>query len=224
MTRLRFAIVLLAAAPALRAQGDAPPLQGRVDNGIYTAPTGSYRIPVPVEPELGGTIIDTENLTVFSDDYSTYITITALPMDAAQKWELEVRGLKSYLAYYFENSVLPEFKRVVPGTREEETGIFLSASLGGSLVTYALLPGGSMFTSKTPSVFRTAPPTAKRGYLIFVKDNFVYVISAEMAERALEGSAYAVSDREEDLLLRQRLLQIAGKMQFLIPPPAKAAP
>lgn len=218
MPRYLLALTLALAVTLAKADQNTPGLLGRVEDGVYTAPTGTYRIPVPVDGLLGGTINDWDNLTIFRDNYNIYITITAFPMDATQRWELEVQGLKGYLAYYFENKVLPQFKDALPGFRQNQTGLFLPEVMGGALIAYALLPGGSMFASEIPTIAPRDPPVAKRGYLIFIKDGFDYMISIELAERAIEGSAYNLKPEEEDLILRQRLLEVAGKMQFLTPP------
>jgi len=55
---------------------------------------------------------------------------------------------------------------------------------------------------------------AKRGNLLFVKNGHIFVISTELAERAIEGKAYKKTTVEEDDLLRQRLNDLVDKIQF----------
>ena len=92
----RVSSVLLAVmlcAPGLMAQGTAqsgdnpasastppPQIYGKVADGFYTAPTGLYKVKIPVLPELGGNIMDTLNVVTFEDDFSTHVSIGAFSM------------------------------------------------------------------------------------------------------------------------------------------------
>ena len=62
-----------------------------------------------------------------------------------------------------------------------------------------------------------SPPVAKRGNLLFVRNNTLYIISTELAERVIERSTYKKSVREEDDLLRQRLADMLKKIEFARP-------
>jgi hypothetical protein len=78
-----------------------------------------------------------------------------------------------------------------------------------------------MFANKVTSLDpNRKPPVAKRGNMLFVKDNFVYVISTELAERVTEGSAYALEPAQENVRLREKLTDIVNAMKFLPPPTA----
>jgi hypothetical protein len=57
-------------------------------------------------------------------------------------------------------------------------------------------------------------PVAKRGNLVFIKNGFIFVISTELAERVIEGSAYTKTTQEEDVLLREQLGDLARSMVF----------
>lgn len=66
---------------------------------------------------------------------------------------------------------------------------------------------------------------AKRGNLLFLRDGHVYVMSMELAERALERRTYTKTTEEEDELLRRRLLELYGRISFTsTPASAPAAP
>jgi hypothetical protein len=58
---------------------------------------------------------------------------------------------------------------------------------------------------------------AKRGNLIFVRNEYIYIVSTELAERVTEGLAYHKTTAEEDALLRQRLSDILERIQFTQP-------
>lgn len=226
--------VLLAAA-ALAARGDDP-LFGRVVGTAYYSPTGLFRIAVPVLSELGGTITDTKNEVTFQDAYTTYVSIAVFPMDATQRWELQLRGTKDYLAYFFTNYIQPDFARSFGKVEVDKDGIFAPEIEGGSLITFALLPGGSMFPNGAAAIDPARPPpVAKRGTLVFLRppaaailggaaadqaqpfhtNGYLFVISIELGERATEGTAYTLTPAEENATLRSRLTEIAGRMTFM---------
>lgn len=199
------------------AQDGPAPLLGQVDGDYYVAANGAYRIRIPVLPQLGGTITDTQNVVVFQDDYSVHLSVGAFPQDATQHWELSTRGLQDYLTYFFGNFIMPDFIRTYPGAKVE-TATFAPQLLGGALFVYTLLPGGSMFEFRVPNLGASStPPVAKRGNLVFIQKGYVYVISMELSERVTEGSAYHKTPEQENQILRRRLTDLASTMQFLKP-------
>ena len=210
---------LLAASALTAAEPPAdPPLLGKVVGGSYVSPTGTFKVTVPILPELGGSITDTANVVTFEDDFSIHISIAAFPQDATQRWELTTRGPKDYLIYFFTNFVMPDFLHRYKGSTVESAR-FLPTLNDGTLLTYTLLPGGSMFADR--AAIPGADPkilVAKRGNLLFVKAGHIFVISTELAEHVLERSANKRSPAEEDEKLRERLLTLLGKMDF--PQPA----
>jgi hypothetical protein len=221
---LRFTVALVLALPCLvLAQSEAPPagIIGRVEGKTYIAPSGAFRITIPVLPELGGSVSDTQNVVTFQDDFNTHISIAAFPQDATQRWEQSSRGLKDYLSYFFTNFVFSDFKQAFEGAQVESTK-FVPTMLDGSLFAFILLPGGTMFAEKASVRPDDKPPVAKRGNLMFVKNGYIFVISIELAERIIEGSGYKKTPAQEDELLRQRLNDTVGRLYF--PKPTPPAP
>jgi hypothetical protein len=216
MTMLRSLLLFLTVAGAsVLAQTDpAGELVGRVEGKTYVSPTGAFRIVVPVLPELGGRIIDTNNVVTFQDDFNVLCTIAAFPMDATQRWEHSTREPKDYLSYFFVNFIMPDFQRTFPGARVESAR-FSPSVAGGALFAYTLLPGGSMFSQKLSFVGTDDKvPDAKRGNMTFVRGSWIFVVSVELAERVIERSTYHKTPQEEDDLLRQRLVDLFDKLQF----------
>ena len=211
------ALLAVVGSVTLRAQGaptaDPMPLLGRVDGRTYISPTGAFKVSIPVLPELGGNITDTENVVTFQDDFNTHISIAAFPQDATQRWEMSTRGLKDYLVYFFSNYVLGDFRQTFPDTTIESAK-FVPGAVDGSLVTYILLPGGSMFMDKIPMIAGGPIPVAKRGNQLFVKNGHIFVISIELTERVLERTTYKKTTTEEDEILRQRLNEVIVRLQF----------
>lgn len=236
MSRILLAFALLTSALVLRAEeGPAPALNGRVDGRTYLSPTGAFKIAIPVLPELGGEITDTPNVVTFQDAFNLHVSIASFPQDATQRWEMSTRGTKEYLIYFFTNFILDDFKHTFEGV-QVESAKFVPGTMDGALVTYLLIPGGSMFMDRVAQLGASdRVPVAKRGNMLFVKNGYVFVISTELAERVIEGKAYKKTTADEDQLLRQRLDDIVAKMQFLktatsksssttpaTPPPASA--
>lgn len=210
-------IFLLLSAVLVSAQSPFGGLVGRIDGVTYISPEQHYRVRVPVLPDLGGTISDTATVVVFRDDYGMHVSIGAFPQDATQRWELSTRGLKDYLPLFFANYVLPDFQQMFPGT-SVETAIFQPQRLGGALLCYTLMPGGTMFPSLVANFGgNESVVVAKRGNLVFVQHSVVYVVSVELSERSIEGKSYNKTPEEEDVILRERLREIVDEIEFAQP-------
>jgi hypothetical protein len=220
MLRVIPLFLLAAAALSAEAQQLSSALAGTVEGDVYISPSGAFKMTIPVLPALGGVITDTNNVVTFHDGYGVHVSVAAFPHDATQKWELSTRGTKDYLVYFFTSFVLPDFRRFSSGTHIESAG-FSADFLDGSLFTYVLMPGGSMFEGPPSFAARPAPPVAKRGNLLFVKNGFTFVVSTELSERVTEGSQWKSTTQEENQILRNRLVDIVKKMQFTMPAPAK---
>ncbi len=218
MSRLSPALLVLLAclSPAVFAQDIA----GKIEGKSYVSPTGQFRVQIPVLPELGGDITDTPNVVTFQDDFNVYVSIAAFQQDATQRWENSTRGTKDYLIYFFSNFVLADFKQNFDGV-QIESAKFVPGTMDGSLLTYLLVPGGTMFPDRVQPLGGDSIPVAKRGNLLFVRNNFVYVISIELAERVIEGKAYGKSTEEQDEILRKRLLDMVDRITFTAPAAAK---
>ncbi len=211
-------LTLLTVALPLQAQG----LQGRVEGKTYVSPTGLFKIQIPVYPELGGDITDTPNVVTFQDDFNVHVSIAAFQQDATQRWELSTRGLKDYLIYFFSNFVLADFKQNFAGV-QIESAKYVPGTLEGSLLTYLLVPGGTMFSERVSQLGGERIPVAKRGNLLFARNGHIFVISIELAERVIEGKSFNKTTAEEDEILRKRLLDIVDKISFSKPPVASSA-
>jgi hypothetical protein len=217
MFRLRFALVLALAPCLLPAQG----IEGRIEGRTYVSPTGLFKVAIPVLPELGGDLTDTPNVVTFQDDFNVHVSIAAFPQDATQRWENSTRGAKDYLVYFFSNFVLSDFRQNFEGV-QIESAKFVPGVLDGALLTYLLVPGGTMFPDRLPAVSNEVLPIAKRGNLLFIRNEHVFVISIELAEKVIEGKSYGKNVAEQDEILRKRLLEMVDKITFLKPAtPAK---
>ena len=217
----RFTLAFISAtfiAAVAHAQG----LDGKIEGKSYLSPTGIFKVVIPVLPELGGDITDTPNVVTFQDDFNVHVSIAAFPQDATQRWELSTRGLKDYLIYFFSNFVLSDFKQTFEGV-QIESAKFVPSLVDGSLLTYLLIPGGTMFGHRVPQLSADRVPVAKRGNLLFVRNGHIFVISIELAERVIEGRSYNKTTAEEDEILRNRLTDIVSKITFAQPPVAETA-
>lgn len=210
-------VFLFGCVAVLHGQDPESPLLGKVEGNLYISATGAFKIPIPVIPELGGTVTDTENVVTFEDDFNVHVSIGAFPQDGTHRWEYKTRGPKEYLINYFKHVVLTDFQRRFDGCRVESAR-FLPGLHDGALLAYTLLPGGSMFADRVSITSQgMRSHVAKRGNLVFVKNEHVFVIMTELAERVLQHSTYKKTTEEEDEILRQRLLDLVGKIQFTKP-------
>jgi len=219
----RFAAFLLCSLfLAFRSANAAAPLVGRMEGEDYISANGEFRIRAPVLPELGGSIEDSETVVTFHDDFGTHVGIACFEMDATQRWELDTRGLRDYLLFFFNDVVMVNFTTRFPGSKVESAR-YLPELLDGALIAYSLLPGGSSFEHQTlvlgPAA--TGPVTAKRGTLVFVRHRHVYAVSIELAERATQRSTYRLTVEQEDEQLSGRLTALAKRMTFTRDQPRK---
>jgi hypothetical protein len=219
MFRLTLAFITVTFTAAV---AHAQALDGKIEGKSYVSPTGIFKVIIPVLPELGGDITDTPNVVTFQDDFNVHVSIAAFPQDATQRWEMSTRGLKDYLIYFFSNFVLSDFKQTFEGV-QIESAKFVPSLLDGSLLTYLLIPGGTMFGNRVPQLSADRIPVAKRGNLLFVRNGHIFVISIELAERVIEGRSYNKTTAEEDEILRNRLTDIVNKITFAKPPVAETA-
>jgi hypothetical protein len=204
--------LVLVAAP-LRAQNEELPLFGVVEEPYYIAPGGHYRIEIPVLGELGGTVRDTANIATFRDAFSTHVVIACLPMTEELRAELTKLGRKDFLTWFFANHIQPEFKKAAPGATAESAK-YLSSVEDGAVLVMSLLPGGTAFGDRLFLKDGETAPVAKRGSLVFLRGDRLFVLTTEFAERSLDHRSYRKSVDEEDALLRKRLLDLLGKITF----------
>lgn len=202
-------------------QTPPPSTYGSVTGNIYTAPSGLFQIKIPVLSQLGGTISDTPNVVTFDDDFTTHISIGAFPLSRELKWEYDTRGTKDFLIYFFTSLVMPDFVARFHGATIEDNALYLPKFQDGTMLIFTLLPGGSFFAQQATLFAPASPLVAKRGNLLFVKYNTVFVVSTEFTERVLEHSIYHPTVDEENQILRKRLTDIVDQMQFIKPPEAK---
>jgi hypothetical protein len=214
---IAFALPLSAPLAGLAQQVEAPPIVGQVENGkIYVSPTGTFKIEIPVLPELGGRITDTDYVVTFQDNFTTHASIACFAMDATLRWEDETRGRKEFLTWFFAEVVIGDFQNRFPGATIESAK-YRASLQGGSMFAFTLLPGGTMFGANLMLATDEPPPVAKRGNLLFVHDEHVFVISVELAEKVLDRRSWTKTPEEENAMLTKRMVDLVQKMEFTAP-------
>ncbi len=212
---LRSILILAVVAMGLSAQARAQSasLGERTTGGRYRPQSGVYSVAIPVLPELGGRVEETEYVVTFRDAFTLHASIACFPMDATQRWENETRGRRDYLVWFFTTFVQGDFQQRFPGATVESAK-YMAAVQDGAVLTYMLLPGGTMFGDRLAMASGEPPPVAKRGNLLFVRGGHIYVLSIELAEKVLERSTFKKTVAEEDEMLEARLADLLAKMEF----------
>ena len=195
---------------------------GQVEGDQYYSPNKAFHVTIPVIADLGGTITDTDNVVSFQDAFTTHQSIARFKMNATLNREDETRGRKEYLIWFFSNFVQADFEQRFAGARIESAH-FIKSINDGALLTYNLLPGGTMFPTRACILNNDRSIMAKRGNLLFVKNGYVFIISSELVEKAVEHAAFNKTVAEEDAELRKRLLAFLDKVTFTMPPVPPAA-
>lgn len=197
-----------AAAPA-----EAPKLRGRLEDGRYHAPGDTYSVSVPVLHGDKTAIMDNGEIVVFKDKVATLLTIAAFPMPPFAKWEHATTPPREYLIGFFRDNILRDYDREFPGSTIESAR-FIPEFQGGALVAFALLPGGSAFEPAAPLPPTAPPPIAKRGHVVFVRDDRIFVVAIELAERVTRSADYKLTTAEEDRILFDRLITVLAATRF----------
>lgn len=188
-------------------------LAGRLEDGRYHAPADAYSVSVPVLRGAETAVMDNGEIVVFKDKVSTLLTIAAFPLPPFAKWEHDTTPARDYLIAFFRDNILRDYNNEFPGSTIESAR-FIPEFQGGALVAFTLLPGGSAF-SPTAARPPTAPaPVAKRGHIVFVRDDRVFVIATELAERITRAETFNLAPAEEDRILFDRLIAVLGTTRF----------
>ncbi len=214
---LRFLLTLIALAVTapLVAQEEAPALLGVIDEAAntYTAPGGHFRIAIPVLPELGGTVEDSLIVTDFRDEYGTHILVAHLPLNASLREALEKKERKDFFTEFYARQILAEYQSTYPGSKIESARFYKNIA-DGSLFVSILVPGGSAFRDLLFLKEGETEPLSKRGSLLFVKNDRIFIITVELYERILKRDTFRKTTEEEDAILIDRLRAILNKMSF----------
>jgi hypothetical protein len=224
--RLLVSCIALFTASLFAQEEEGPALLGTVDEetNTYTAPGGHYRVAIPVLPELGGTIEDSPIVTDFRDAYGTHILIANVPLDAAMRAELEKSDRKEFLTRFYAQQGLADYQRTYPGSKLEAAR-YLPKLNDGTLFATVLVPGGSIFRELLFLKEGETEPVSKRGSLLFIHNNRVFMITVDLYERMLKRDTFKKTPEEEDAILRDRLIDFLRKMNFptlATNPPASA--
>ena len=161
--------------------GDFRPdeLRGRIEEGRYYSPTEAFDIAIPMLVGDRPLILDNPNIVVFRDDVRTMLTIAAIKLGPFDKWEYETTSPRDFLIQFFRENVLADYSEAFPGTSVESARLVNDLERGALLVN-TLHPNGSAF--EVDPIVRndpnTTPPVAKRGNLLFVHGDHVFVISS----------------------------------------------
>ena len=74
-----------------------------------------------------------------------------------------------------------------------------------------------MFGDRASNREDGSSPVAKRGNLLFLHNNHIYVISMELSEKVLDPAGFTQDTEEQDTMLQKRLMDLVGRMTFRLP-------
>lgn len=224
--RSLFLAIALALLAPLSAQEDEG-IYGAIDEyNQYISPGGFFTMPIPVLPELGGVVHDTPSVVTFRDMYGTHVFVGRVAIEEPLRTEFVSRPRKEFLAGAFATHILPQYSRLYEGTTTS-VAKYLSTVHDGAVFVSALIPNGTSFADRVVLLEGEAMPAAKRGFLVFIKNDELVIISTELYERVLLRDTFKKTPEEEDAILQRRLLALANSITFAArpkPAPAPTAP
>jgi hypothetical protein len=184
--------------------------QDEASQGVYESPAGNFSVPVPVEPQKGGTIEEQEGVVGFSDDFGRLLRIDYYPISAEQADKLESLGQEDYLiAFLVDNYVEQAILRNIANSKVEYRE-YLEDVMEGSYFIVVDMPQGSTISvqKNNEDSFRL---DALRGLLAFPMDDFLYVLSCQ---RTFFEEEKLVSIEQEVEQLKDQLLDFLDTVEF----------
>ena len=177
---------------------------------VYESPEGNFSVPVPVDPQKGGTINEQEGMVGFSDDFGRLLRIDYYPFSAEEADKLERIGQEDYLSsFLLGNYVAQGILAHVPNSKVEYKE-YLEDALEGAYFVVVDMPHGSTISQQKDD----EPPVrldALRGLLAFTVEDFLYVISCQRT--FFEGETPALMEQEVEGL-RLQLLGFLDTVEF----------
>ena len=134
-------------------------------------------------------------------------------MEPALRARLDTGTKKDFLSWFYAQQIQAEYQRSYPGAKTEAAR-FIPGLQDGTLFATILLPQGSAFRDLLFLNENEQEPAAKRGSLIFVKNDRIFMITTELSDRILKRDTFKKTSEEEDTILRQRLTELLGRMTF----------
>ncbi len=193
-------------------------LYGSIADNRYEAPSGEYSLKLPAQIGLAGEVVDTPEVVTLQDHVRLHASVACFGLDIGLKRRDETLGRRDFLVGFFREHVQPQFSQRFAGAKIESAR-FTPELLHGALFVFNLLPGGSMFGERVVTLPDGSPPVAKRGNLLFLHNNHIYVLSIELAEKVLDPAGFELDEEAQNRVLQERLLELVGRMDFRQPLP-----
>lgn len=147
------------------------------DTELYESPTGNFRVPVPTDPEKGGSLSSQEGYVAFTDDFGTLLRIDYTPFNAALGERLDLVGPEEFFKKFLTNYVSVAILEKFAGSKilGEE---YIGDLMGGAYFIAVDMPQGSTISKQT-SDDAEVPMNACRGLVSFIAADFIYIVSAQ---------------------------------------------
>jgi len=180
---------------------------------IYSSPSQVFKVPVPVDRNLGGNIADATNAVSFTDDFGRLFRIEFSSLPSQWGSRLGKADKEQSLKDFLEQAYLPAtILKAIPDASVEYLE-YMDQILGGALYAEAYLPKGSInAVSKGGSSF--AREDAKRGLLLFLHKNNIFIISTCLMQLSSDGSSDIKEKEKIRGLLKNNTLSFAQSIQF----------
>lgn len=177
---------------------------------VYESPEGNFSVPVPVDPQKGGTINEQEGMVGFCDDFGRLLRIDYYPFSAEEADNLERIGQEDYLSsFLLGNYVAQGILANIPNSKVEHKE-YLEDALEGAYFVVVDMPQGSTI-SKQKDDESSVRLDALRGLLAFTVEDFLYVISCQ---RTFFEGEIPTSMKQEVEGLRTQLLGFLDTVEF----------
>lgn len=177
---------------------------------VYESPLGNFTVPIPVNSEQGGRIQSQEGVVGFSDDFGTLIRIDYYPIPPEHEEEIESLGQEEYLQSILVDRYVPQAIFANIPNAQIKYAEYLEDTLAGAYYVLVDMPQGSTI-SKQENNGSATRLDAYRGLLVFIKADFLYIVSNQRS--FLNGETPATVE-EEAKKIKEKILDFVETIQF----------
>ncbi len=176
----------------------------------YESPLGNFTVPIPVNSEQGGRIQSQEGVVGFSDDFGTLIRIDYYPIPPEHEEEIESLGQEEYLQSILVDRYVPQAISANVPNAQIKYAEYLEATLAGAYYVLVDMPQGSTI-SKQENNGSATRLDAYRGLLVFIKADFLYIVSHQ---RSFFNGETPAGVEEEAKNIKEKILDFVKTIQF----------
>jgi len=183
---------------------------GDLGQQLYESPLGNFIVPLPIDPQQGGSIHTQQGTVSFSDDLGTLFRIDYYPLTAEYFAEATSVGQEKFLQRILVEKYVPQAIFANIPEAEIKYTSYLADTLNGAYYVLIDMPKGSTI-SKQEYNGNAMRLDAYRGIIAFIHSDFLYMASSQRSFFNGEAPGIVVEEAEKIKLM---ILQFVKTIEF----------